>query len=86
MAQGPVVTLTGEFGPEAVPGTRATFHGDYKTHSKYGTSFKISAYEIEHNAEEVTAIQMFIDAIAPNIGKGRGHWKSVGKELDRCMG
>jgi exodeoxyribonuclease V alpha subunit len=73
MAQGPVVTLTGEFGPEAVPGTRATFHGDYKTHSKYGTSFKISAYEIEHNAEEVTAIQMFIDAIAPNIGKERSH-------------
>jgi exodeoxyribonuclease V alpha subunit len=73
MAQGPIVTLTGEFGPEAIPGTTAHFHGDYKTHPKYGTSFKISSYEIRHNAEEVTAIQMFIDAIAPNIGKERSH-------------
>jgi len=73
MVQGPVVTLTGEFGPEAIPGTQAHFHGDYKTHPKYGTSFKTSSYEIQHNAEEATAIQMFIDAIAPNIGKERSY-------------
>jgi exodeoxyribonuclease V alpha subunit len=73
LTEGPVVTATGEFGPEIIPGTVAHFHGDYKTHAKYGSSFRVSSYNIQHNAEEVSAIQMFLDVIAPNIGKERSY-------------
>lgn len=69
--EGPLITLTGEFGPEIIPGTVADFHGDYKNHIKYGTNFKVTSYSISHNAEELLSIQMFIDTIAPNIGHER---------------
>lgn len=71
MSEGPYATVTGEFGPEMVSGTIADFHGDYKTHAKYGTSFKAASYTIFHNAEELASIRLFIDAIAPNIGPER---------------
>jgi exodeoxyribonuclease V alpha subunit len=73
LSEGPVVTATGEFGPEIIPGTIAHFHGDYKTHAKYGSNFKVTSYSISHNAEEISAIQMFLDVIAPNIGKERSY-------------
>lgn len=70
-SKGPATTITGEFGPEVIIGTVANFHGDFKTHAKYGTSFKISSYTILHNKEELNSIRMFIDTIAPNIGPER---------------
>ena len=63
--------LTGEFGPEIIPESIADFHGDYKTHPKYGSQFRVKGYTIIHNAEEITSIQLFLDTIAPNIGVGR---------------
>jgi exodeoxyribonuclease V alpha subunit len=71
MTSGPVVSVTGEFGPEVIVETAAAFHGDYKTHPKYGTNFKVTSYNISHNKEELDSIRMFIDHIAPNIGIGR---------------
>lgn len=63
--------LTGEFGPEIIPESIADFHGDYRTHPKYGSQFRVKGYTIVHNAEEITSIQLFLDTIAPNIGIGR---------------
>lgn len=60
--------VVGEFGPEMIPQTVATFHGDFKTHPKYGVQFKTRSYDIDQNAEELASIRMFIDNIAPNIG------------------
>ena len=71
-SRGPV-TLTGEFGPDVIVGTIANFHGDYKTHAKYGSSFRVASYNILHNKEELTAIRLFIDSIAPNIGPERAN-------------
>jgi len=68
---GPVVIINGEMGPEMVPGTIATFHGQYKTHPKYGQGFRVSSYEIAHNVEELTSIELFLDRIAPHIGPER---------------
>lgn len=68
---GPVLTFTGEFGPEIIHGTVADFHGDYRSHPKYGTNFRVSSYEISHNAQELASIRLFIDAIAPNFGPER---------------
>lgn len=68
---GPFVTITGEFGPEIVVGTVADFHGDYKKHPRYGVSFRASSFSITHNVEELKSVELFIDAIAPNIGAGR---------------
>ena len=63
--------VTGEFGPEIIPETVATFHGDYKNHPKYGSQFRCESYEVCYNAEELSSICLFIDAIAPNIGSER---------------
>lgn len=63
--------VTGEFGPEIVLDTAAEFHGDFKTHSKYGHQFRVSSYDITYNAEELASIRLFIDNIAPNIGPER---------------
>jgi len=71
LPDGPFVTITGEFGPEMIIGTIADFHGDFKAHPKYGNSFKATSFSLLHNAEELTSIQLFIDAIAPNIGPER---------------
>jgi exodeoxyribonuclease V alpha subunit len=68
---GPFVTITGEFGPEIVCGTIADFHGDYKKHHKYGSNFRASSFTITHNIEELKSIELFIDAISPNIGNER---------------
>lgn len=63
--------ITGEFGPNIVKDTVATFHGDFRKHPKYGLQFKTSSYEITYNAEELTSIGLFIDNISPNIGPER---------------
>ncbi len=68
---GPVITLTGEFGPDIINGTVADFHGDYRSHPKYGTNFRVASYDIFHNAEELASVRLFIDTISPNIGPGR---------------
>jgi helicase, putative, RecD/TraA family len=68
---GKAFSVTGEFGPEVIIGTVANFHGDYKAHAKYGTSFRVTSYNILHNKEELNSIRLFIDTIAPNIGPGR---------------
>jgi len=83
MPSGPVVTITGELGPDIVAGTIADFHGEYKTHAKYGTSFRVHKYDIFHNAEEQESIRIFIDEIAPNIGTERSHLivNHFGKDL-----
>ena len=69
--KGPAMTMTGEFGPEIIVGTIANFHGDFKVHAKYGSSFRVASYNILHDKEELTAIRLFIDSIAPNIGPER---------------
>lgn len=71
---GPIVTMTGEFGPEIIAGTVADFHGDYKTHAKYGQNFRVNSYTISHNVQELASIRLFIDAISPNIGPERAQF------------
>lgn len=71
ISSGPIFTAVGEFGPEIIPGTVATFHGDFKTHTKYGSNFKVASYNVSFNAEKLKSIQLFIDHIAPNIGPER---------------
>ena len=68
---GPIIIITGEFGPEMITGTIANFHGDHKTHPKYGNNFKAYSYSVEYDAHEINSIKLFIDAIAPNIGPER---------------
>ena len=63
--------ITGEFGPEIIPESVASFHGDYKTHSKYGHQFKARSYTVVHNARELASIRMFLDSIAFNVGPER---------------
>lgn len=63
--------MTGEFGPEIIAETMAKFHGDFRSHPKYGTNFRVASYEVAYNAEELTSIRLFIDAIAPTIGAER---------------
>ena len=71
---GPIITMTGEFGPEMINGTVADFHGDYRSHPKYGTNFRVASYTISHNAQELASIRLFIDAISPNIGPERAQY------------
>lgn len=73
LSNGPQISVDGEMGPEIIVGTVAAFHGDFKTHHKYGPTFKVASYDISHNAEELLSIELFIDAIAPNIGHERAH-------------
>jgi exodeoxyribonuclease V alpha subunit len=68
---GKSLIIVGEFGPEIVTESIADFHGEYKTHPKYGYQFKAQAYTMVHNAEELASIKLFIDSIAPNIGSER---------------
>ena len=65
---GKSLVIVGEFGPEIIPESIADFHGVYKTHPKYGYQFKVQAYSMVHNAEELASIRLFLDHIAPNIG------------------
>lgn len=71
---GPVLTMTGEFGPEIINGTVADFHGDYKAHPKYGTNFRVASYSMTHNAQELASVRLFIGAISPNIGPERAQY------------
>jgi exodeoxyribonuclease V alpha subunit len=68
---GKSLIIVGEFGPEIIPESIADFHGEYKTHPKYGHQFKAQAYNMIHNAEELSSIKLFLDSIAPNIGSER---------------
>jgi len=68
---GPLITLTGEFGPEVITGMIADFHGDFKSHPKYGTNFRVVSYDISHNVQELESIKLFLDAVFPNIGPKR---------------
>lgn len=70
-SKGPLLTITGEFGPDIISGTIADFHGNYKNHPKYGTNFRVSGYHIIHNVEKIASIQLFLDSISPNIGSER---------------
>lgn len=63
--------ITGEFGPDVIIDTAASFTGEFRTHPKYGSQFKVKSYEITFNAEEQASIRIFIDNIAPNIGYER---------------
>jgi len=63
--------MTGEFGPDITLNAVADFHGDFKSHPKYGLFFKVYSYHVTHNVEEVESIRLFIDQIAPNIGPER---------------
>ena len=65
------LVITGDFGPEIIPESVASFHGDYKTHSKYGHQFRAQSYTIVHNAQELASIKIFLDSIAYNIGPER---------------
>jgi exodeoxyribonuclease V alpha subunit len=71
MPSGPVVSMTGEVGPDVIVGTIASFNGQYKNHPKYGTSFRVASYDIEHDEEQVSSFCLFIDFIAPNVGAVR---------------
>jgi exodeoxyribonuclease V alpha subunit len=71
LATGPQVTVTGEFGPDMVVGAIANFHGQYRTHVKYGNNFRVNSYDLMHNAEEIDSIKLFLFTIAPNIGPER---------------
>lgn len=63
--------VTGEFGPEIIIDTIAVFHGEWRSHPKYGTNFKCYSYEITFDNSELISIKLFIDCIAPNIGPER---------------
>lgn len=68
---GKTLIIIGEFGPELVPETIAIFNGDYKTHPKYGYQFKSLSYKVEHNAQELASIKIFLDCVAENVGPER---------------
>jgi exodeoxyribonuclease V alpha subunit len=70
-AAGKLLVLTGEFGPEIIPETIADFHGEYRTHPKYGYQFKVSSYALVHDAQELASIKLFLDSIAEEIGQKR---------------
>lgn len=81
MPKGPILTVTGEFGPEIVKDTIADFHGDYKAHPKYGSNFRVSSYSITHDQEQVNSLQLFLASETFNIGFERAqavinHFKS----------
>jgi exodeoxyribonuclease V alpha subunit len=63
--------VTGEFGPEIIPESVVSFHGDFKSHSKYGHQFRSYSYTMEHNAQELASIRLFLDNVATNIGPER---------------
>ena len=63
--------VTGEFGPELIPETIVAFHGKFATHAKYGHQFKAQSYTIEHNAQELASIRLFLDNVADNVGPER---------------
>jgi hypothetical protein len=65
---GKSLVIVGEFGPEIIPESVADFHGEFKTHQKYGYQFKAYSYTMVHNAEELQSIRLFLDTIAPNVG------------------
>lgn len=71
LLSGKTLIIIGEFGPEIIPESIADFHGEYKTHPKYGFQFKAKAYSIVHNAEELSSIRLYLDNIAPSIGPER---------------
>lgn len=71
MPSGPVVSMTGEVGPDVIVGTIASFNGQYRNHPKYGTSFRVASYDVEHDEEQVSSFCLFIDFIAPNVGAVR---------------
>ena len=71
LSSGPVVSVTGEFGPNMVTGVISDFHGQYKTHPKYGPAFRVASYQIAKDVEELASVRLFIDVIAPNIGEYR---------------
>jgi len=71
MSKGPLMTVSGEFGPEAIPGIKADFHGDYKSHPKYGMGFKVASYSLCQDQGELAGIKLFLDSIAFNIGPER---------------
>ena len=71
LPSGPVVSMTGEFGPDMIVGAIASFHGQHKAHPKYGPSFKVNNYALTHNVEELESIKLFLITIAPNIGPER---------------
>jgi len=64
--------VTGEFGPEIIPGSVADFHGDFRT-TKHGYQFKTKTYTVNFDAGEMASIKLFIDTIAPNIGPERSN-------------
>jgi len=68
---GQPLVITGEFGPELIPETIAIFHGNYFNHTKFGHQFKALSYGIIHNAQELTAIKIFLDNVADNVGPER---------------
>lgn len=63
--------VTGEFGPEIIPESIISFHGEFKSHPKYGHQFKASNYTVEHNAQELASIRLFLDNVTANIGPER---------------
>jgi ATP-dependent exoDNAse (exonuclease V) alpha subunit len=63
--------VTGEFGPEIIPESIVSFHGDFKSHPKYGHQFKAYNYTMEHNAQELASIRLFLDNVAASIGPER---------------
>jgi exodeoxyribonuclease V alpha subunit len=63
--------ITGEFGPEIIPESIVSFHGDFKSHPKYGHQFRSYSYTMEHNAQELASIRLFLDNVAANIGPER---------------
>lgn len=79
--------VVGEFGPEIIPETPADFHGDFKTHAKYGNQFRANSYHVSDNVEELASIKLFIDEIAPNIGPERAQYitNAFGKDLFRII-
>jgi exodeoxyribonuclease V alpha subunit len=87
LIKGPVLTITGEFGPEIISGTIGTFHGDYKTHPKYGSNFRATGYQVTHNQEEINSIQLFLDRVASNIGPERAKavLKHFGNDLVKVL-
>lgn len=68
---GSPTVVTGEFGPEMVVNTAASFHGDFRKHPKYGMQFRSFSSDVTFNAEETASIRLFIDNVAPNIGPER---------------
>jgi len=65
------VVITGEFDSEIIPEITANFHGEFKTHPKYGYQFRAFSCEPTYNEKNLDSIKLFLSTITKWVGHER---------------